>query len=87
MKTPGQRYRPSHRPFPETLPPVEYAPGDLVRTVHQKGEIFYNKIFKVGKGLYGQPVALKPTLKGGVWDIYFMRHKIAKMDINHESVT
>ncbi len=88
MKTPGQRYHPSHRPFPETLPPVEYAPGDIVRKVHEKGEIYFkSKMFRVGKGLYGQPVVLKPTLKEGVWDIYFMHHKITKMDINNESVT
>ena len=88
MKTPGQRYHPSPRHFPKTLPPVEYAPGDIVRKVHKKGEIYFkNKFFRVGKGLYGQPVVLKPTLKDGVWDIYFMHQKIKLLDINNKSVT
>lgn len=88
MKTPGKKYHPSHRPFPETLPSVEYAPGEIVRKVQSKGEIYFkNKRFKVGKGFYGQPVALKPTLKEGVLDVYFMHQKITSVDINSESIT
>jgi Integrase core domain len=41
MATPSQRYQPSARPFPETLPPIEYAPGDQVRKVDSDGFISF----------------------------------------------
>ena len=37
MATPAQRYRPSSRPFPEVLPPVEYSVDDQVRKVGSDG--------------------------------------------------
>ena len=38
-QTPGQVYQPSPRPYPAKLPPIEYAPGTLVRQVRHNGEI------------------------------------------------
>jgi hypothetical protein len=37
MATPGERYRPSDRAFPESLPPIEYGAGDIVRKVDRAG--------------------------------------------------
>ena len=41
MATPASRYQPSPRGFPETLPPIDYPDGDIVRKVQAKGEISY----------------------------------------------
>jgi transposase InsO family protein len=36
QKPPVSRYSPSQRPFPETLPPIEYSPVDVVRKVRTR---------------------------------------------------
>ena len=38
-QTPGQVYQPSPRSYPAKLPPIEYAPGTLVRQVRHNGEV------------------------------------------------
>jgi transposase InsO family protein len=82
MATPGSRYRPSLHPFPETLPPIEYGPGDQVRKVQDGGEIsWHSRAIKVGNAFRGYPVALRPTLVDGVWDVFFCRHQIKTLDL------
>ena len=62
LATPISRYAPSPRSFPETLPPIEYGEGDLVRKVMAEGWVsFKGREFKVGRALRGCPVALRPT--------------------------
>jgi hypothetical protein len=83
MATPAQRYRPSLRPFPEVLPPVEYAPDDEVRKVGSDGFIsFRNRYWRIGKGLRGELIALRPTEKDGVFAVYFCAHLIGSIDLN-----
>jgi transposase InsO family protein len=82
MATPGSRYRPSPRFFPETLPPIEYGPSDHVRMVQAGGEIsWHNRALKVGNAFRGYPVALRPTLTDGVWDVFFCTHQIITLDL------
>ncbi len=62
LATPLSRYAPSPRSFLETLPPIEYGDGDLVRKVMAEGWVsFKGYEFKVGRALRGYPVALRPT--------------------------
>jgi Integrase core domain len=64
MATPAQRYRPSPRPFPEVPPAVEYGPNDEVRKVGSDGFIrFRNRDWRVGNGLRGELIALRPSLR------------------------
>lgn len=88
MAVPGQRYRSSPRPFPESLPPVEYGPEDVVvRKVQADGTItFHSSIFRVGNAFRGLPVALRPTSEDGVWDVFFMTHLIAQADFKEPDV-
>lgn len=82
MKPPVSRYQPSPRLFPETLPAIEYAPGDIVRKVHDKGEIQYRGyVFRVGKAFYGYPVALRHTSQDGLLDVYFCQQRIAQINL------
>lgn len=84
MDTPAQRYHPSPREFPETLPPIEYAPGDSVRRVCDKGIIsFRGHTFRIGKAFRGHPVAIRPTVEDGVMEVYFCQQKVAQIDWNH----
>lgn len=88
MAVPGQRYRSSPRPFPESLPPVEYGPEDVVvRKVQADGTItFHSAVFRVGNAFRGLPVALRPTSEDGVWDVFFMTHLIAQADFKEPAV-
>lgn len=82
LATPASRYQISPRPFPETLPPIEYGPDDLVRKVQLKGEIsFRGKTFKVGKAFKGYPVALRPTVQQGLFEVYFCQQNIGQVDL------
>lgn len=82
MKVPADRYRPSPRAFPETLPALEYGPGDDVRMVQHGGWVSWKgRRFRVGKAFHGQPVALRPTDRDGVAAVRFGRHVIAEIDL------
>jgi transposase InsO family protein len=77
LHTPISRYTSSPRPFPETLPPIAYDPGDTVRTVDAAGMISWlNQPWKISDALAGQLVALRPTLIDGVVEIRFGRHVV-----------
>lgn len=83
MKPPICRYQPSHRLFPETLPPIEYGSTDIVRKIYDGGRLHYkNKIFRIGKAFKGYPVALRPTIQDGIFDVYFCHIKIKQIDLN-----
>jgi transposase InsO family protein len=87
MATPGERYRPSMRSFPESLPAIEYAPGDQVRKVDSGGFIsFKNRTWRIGKAFRGQFVALRPTSEDGVFSLHYCSHQVATLDL-HEPTT
>ena len=81
MDVPLNRYQMSPRAFPEVLPPIEYATGDFIRKVQGKGEIyFHNRIFNVGKAFKGYPVAVRPTLIDGIFDMFFCTQKVVQIN-------
>lgn len=82
MATPSERYRPSERPFPESLPPIEYGAGDIVRKVDQAGDIsFKNRRIRLGKPFRGESIALRATTADGVFSIHFCTHTIGTTDL------
>ena len=79
---PASRYAPSPRAFPSTLPPIEYAPDDIVRRVQQKGLIhFRGHEFLVSRAFVGEPVALR-AVDDGVWDVYYCHQKVGHVDLS-----
>jgi len=79
---PAARYRPSPRAFPEQLPPLEYASDLPVRTVQADAEIYFRqRRFKVGKAFIGLPVALRPTLTDGVFQLLFAHSVVRTIDL------
>ena len=82
MQVPASRYLPSRRPFPETLPPVEYHAADIVRKVRGWGHIRYrNKDHFIGQAFSGLHVALRQTAYDGLFDVYFCQHRIAQINL------
>ncbi|NIN67150.1 MAG: IS481 family transposase [Anaerolineae bacterium] len=82
MATPASRYKVSPRAYPSELPPIEYGPVDKVRKVQQDGCISYgNRLYLVGKAFRGYPVAVRPTLTDGIFDIHFCHKKITHLDL------
>lgn len=83
MQVPARCYRPSPRSFPQTLPAIEYGPGDLVRIVGDSGKVtFKGKKYRVGKAFRGYPVAVRPTVAEEIFDVYFCNVKIRMLDIS-----
>ena len=82
MAVPMSRYRESPRSFPETLPSLIYGPGDQVRRVQAEGWItFKGRHFRLSKAFRGEPVALRPTVTDGRWEVYFGQHRIAGINL------
>src|SRR5439155_1623104 len=82
LEVPASRYQVSLRPFPESLPPIEYDSGVMVRKVQQKGEIhFKGKTLKVGHAFSGYPVGLKAIATDGVFDVLFCYQTIRQINL------
>lgn len=82
LATPASRYQVSERVFPETLAPIEYAPGDSVRRVQGKGDISYRGTsYRIGTALHGLPVALRPTREDGLLDVFFCHQRLTQIDL------
>jgi len=82
MDVPASRYRPSDRPCPDKMFPIEYPSGDAVRKVDCNGRFsFHSRILKVGKGFVAQRVGLRPTRIDGVHDVYFCHQRIKQIDL------
>lgn len=82
---PASRYQPSPRPFPATLPEIPDEPSDAVRIVTVHGSIHWQQRRQfVGRGLVGQPVAVRPTAEDGVWAIYYCQRQVAAIDRRQE---
>lgn len=82
LAVPASRYQASPRPFPEVLPAVHYDPADHVRRVQQGGWInFRGRTWRVPKAFTGQAVALRPTDRDGRFDIVFIAHRLAQIDL------
>ena len=84
MQTPVERYKPSLRPMPDQLPPIEYGPDDEVRNVQACGIVkFKGRRLRTSYALHGEPVAMRPSEAGdGVYDVYYCHQKVDRFDLN-----
>ncbi len=79
LRTPGECYCPSPRPYPGRIEQLECPPGFAVRRV-VKGEIRWrvNKVF-VGNALNGERVGLE-EIGEGLWRIWFSFYELGWLD-------
>lgn len=83
FKVPASRYQPSKRKYPSKLPVPEYNSNDIVRKVSDKAVISLNKaVIKIGKAFIGERVAVRPTTKQGLYNIYFCNQIIKTINLN-----
>lgn len=83
-KVPSDRYQQSQRRYPEVLPTIEYESSMIVRKVQQDGIIYFNgKEYRIGRAFYGNLVGLKATDEDGIYDIYFCRQRVVKIDLRY----
>jgi len=76
--TPAARYTRSPRPYPSTLPPMDYPPHFEVRLVSTNGGIrWLNGWVNVSHVLAGEHVGLE-EIDDGVWDLCFGRMKLGR---------
>jgi hypothetical protein len=86
MHPPVSRYQPSPRPFPEVLPPILYDTGDIIRKVDEGGKIyFHNRRFRAGKAFRHNPVALRPGLEDGEYDVFYCNVKVAQINLRDDN--
>ena len=86
LSTPATRYRASPRDYRETVEPFDYAPDDRVRKVQQNGWItFQGRCVRLPKAFRGCPVALRPTERDGVFEVYYRHQFIAALDFQAEN--
>ncbi len=86
MQPPSMRYQASSHPFPESLPPILYDTGDIVRKVDESGKIsFQNHCFRVGKAFRHNPVALRPGQVDGFYDVIYCQQKIAQINLKEDN--
>lgn len=81
--TPVSRYRPSVRPLPAQLPPLEYPLGTDVVTLRQSGLLrFGGQTWYVGKPFGGLPIGLRPSAQAdGQWEVFFSHHRLGQIDL------
>lgn len=78
-QVPAQRYAISDRPYPESLPAIEYDTAFHIRKVQAQGLISYRgRDYRVGEAFRGKPVGLIPNPEQDrLLDIFFCQQKIA----------
>jgi hypothetical protein len=80
---PADRYTPSTRPMPTTLPPVTFPTGSATRKVSAAATISYQShTIRVGKAFRGLTVGIRPTPTDAIYTIYYRHHPIRTIDLS-----
>jgi len=77
---PARRHRPSPRPYPERLPPIEYANGFQVRRVASNGSVrWQNRFVPISKVFVGRTIGFQ-LIDEALWNVYFSTFLIGRFD-------
>ena len=84
LEVPASRYRASERSFPETLPPIEYAPDVQVRRASFKGVIkFDSRLVRVGRAFCREPIGVRATDTSGLYEVFYAHQSLGQFDVSH----
>jgi transposase InsO family protein len=82
MQTPASHYQPSARTYTGQYPLIEYEPNDILRSTDVYGRVlFHARRFHIGKAFRLSTVALRPTEVDGIFNVYFVRQRIAQINL------
>lgn len=82
LEVPASRFCTSPRSFPQVIPPYEYSERFEVRKAARFGQFsFRGQIWKISEAFDGRRIGLAPTTEDGVWEVYFRRHRIGRLDL------
>lgn len=82
MEVPASRYRPSERPMPLTLPPLEYGQDVASRAVNAVGRIqFKGWRVRVSEAFSGGRIGLRPTSSDGIYHLLWSRFVVGHLDL------
>ena len=85
LDVPASRYSASQRSFPAQLPEPEYHESDVIRRVRHDGYVrFKSRTVKLSEAFARLDVAFRPTTEDGIWNAFFMRFRVAKLDLRNE---
>jgi transposase InsO family protein len=80
QETPASQYRPSPRPYPERLPPLEYPGHFLVKKITTGGTFrFRTRLLYLANAMVDQHIGLEET-DDGIWAIHFNTVLLATFD-------
>jgi len=80
---PADRYQPSPRPYPETIPPPDYPPGADIRHVDASGRFSWRgQRRRAGKAFTGKTVAILPTPTDGLYTVSYRHHPIRTINLS-----
>jgi putative transposase len=80
FREPASRYRTSPRPYPGTLPPIEYPGHFIVKRITGAGTFrFKTRLLFLAKSLKQHPIGLE-EVDDGIWSIHFCGVLLARID-------
>lgn len=86
MSVPASRYACSQRPYPERLPEVEYAPGELTRRVTHDGAIrCAGRTWYIGEAFAGEWVAVRRHDDSGRMHICYGPHAVGTVELEPDT--
>jgi len=78
--TPSSRYRPSPRPYPTILPPIDYPSHFAVKDITAAGTFrLGDRLYFLSNALRHYPVGLE-EVDDGLWSIFFCHVLLARID-------
>ena len=80
---PADRYRPSPRSMPSSIPAIEYPDSDIGRLVPaSKAYVsFKGRLWKVPQAFCGETLAIRPLATDGQYGVCFAAHQVAVIDL------
>jgi transposase InsO family protein len=84
LDAPAGHYQPSPHPFPETLPPLTFPPGAIIRKTTLLGDIhFRGRLWRIGLAFQAHPVGLLyDDFDDTALHVYFNSIRIATLDLS-----
>ena len=87
MRVPAAHYRTSDRSFKEQSKPWEYSSRFQTRKTNPHGQIqFQGQVYRVSEAFAGQRIGLCPTVEDGLWEVYYCRFLIGKLNQQDGSI-